>query len=108
MGLQRTANEYAEERRIYKDLISKNNNVDILNMSKKQYLLGQNFQERIGYTCANCFLHRLWQARNARMMGYERGTRVQSDRKEQNTYLYRQVFDFYYLKSHLINLSVSH
>ena len=30
-GLQRTANEYAEERRIYKDLISKNNNADILN-----------------------------------------------------------------------------
>ena len=30
-GLQRTANEYAEERRIYRDLISKNNNVDILN-----------------------------------------------------------------------------
>ena len=30
-GLERTANEYAEERRIYKDLISKNNNVDILN-----------------------------------------------------------------------------
>ena len=29
-GLQRTANEYAKERRIYKDLISKNNNVDIL------------------------------------------------------------------------------
>ena len=28
-GLQRTANEYTEERRIYKDLISKNNNVDI-------------------------------------------------------------------------------
>ena len=25
-GLQRTAHEYAEERRIYKDLISKNNN----------------------------------------------------------------------------------
>ena len=25
-GLQRTPNEYAEERRIYKDLISKNNN----------------------------------------------------------------------------------
>ena len=25
-GLQRTANEYAAERRIYKDLISKNNN----------------------------------------------------------------------------------
>ena len=24
-GLQRTANEYAKERRIYKDLISKNN-----------------------------------------------------------------------------------
>ena len=67
-------------------------------MSKKQYLLWQNFQERIGYTCANCFLHRLWQARNARMMAYERGTRVQSDRREQNTYLYRQVFDFYYLK----------
>ena len=62
-----TTNEYAEERRIYKDLISENNNVDILNMSKKQYLLGQNFQERIGYTCANCFLHRLWQARNARI-----------------------------------------
>ena len=77
-------------------------------MSKKPYLLWQNFQERIGYTCANCFLHRLWQARNARMMAYERGTRVQSDRREQNTYLYRQVFDFYYLKSHLINLSVSH
>ena len=31
MGLQRTANKYAEERSIYKDLISKNNNVDILN-----------------------------------------------------------------------------
>ena len=30
-GLQKTANEYAEERRICKDLISKNNNVDILN-----------------------------------------------------------------------------
>ena len=30
-GLQRTANEYVEERRIYKDLISKNNDVDILN-----------------------------------------------------------------------------
>ena len=30
-GLQKTANEYAEERRIYKNLISKNNNVDILN-----------------------------------------------------------------------------
>ena len=29
-GLQRTANEYAEERRIYKDLISKNNNVDMV------------------------------------------------------------------------------
>ena len=29
--LQRTAIEYAKERRIYKDLISKNNNVDILN-----------------------------------------------------------------------------
>ena len=28
-GLQRTANEYTEERRIFKDLISKNNNVDI-------------------------------------------------------------------------------
>ena len=28
-GLQKTANEYAEERRIYKDLISKNNNADI-------------------------------------------------------------------------------
>ena len=32
-GLQRTANEYAEGRRIYKDLISKNNNVDILNFA---------------------------------------------------------------------------
>ena len=30
-GLQRAANECAEERRIYKDLIRKNNNVDILN-----------------------------------------------------------------------------
>ena len=28
-GLQRTANEYTEERRIYKDLISKNEN-DVL------------------------------------------------------------------------------
>ena len=28
-GLHRTANEYPKERRIYKDLISKNNNVDI-------------------------------------------------------------------------------
>ena len=81
----------------YKDLISKNNNVDILNMSKKQYLLGQNFQELIGYTCANYFLHRLWQARNARMMGYERGTRVQSDGKEQNTLTLktlRSLFEF--------------
>ena len=30
-GLQRTANGYAEERRIYKDLISKSSSVDILN-----------------------------------------------------------------------------
>ena len=34
-GLQRTANEYAEKRRIYKDLISKNNNVDILNSASR-------------------------------------------------------------------------
>ena len=34
-GLQRTANEYAGQRRIYKDLISKNNNVDILNSAKR-------------------------------------------------------------------------
>ena len=34
-GLERTANEYAEERRIYKDLISKNNNVDILNSASR-------------------------------------------------------------------------
>ena len=34
-GLQRTANEYAEERRIYKELISKNNNVDILNSASR-------------------------------------------------------------------------
>ena len=34
-GLQRTANEYAEERRIYKDLTSKNNNVDILNSASR-------------------------------------------------------------------------
>ena len=34
-GLQRTANEYVEERRIYKDLISKNNNVDILNSASR-------------------------------------------------------------------------
>ena len=33
--MQRTANEYAEERRIYKDLISKNNNVDILNSASR-------------------------------------------------------------------------
>ena len=30
-GLHRTANEYAEERGIYKDPINKNKNVDILN-----------------------------------------------------------------------------
>ena len=34
-GLPRTANEYAQERRIYKDLISKNNNVDILNSASR-------------------------------------------------------------------------
>ena len=34
-GLQRTANEYAEERRIYKGLISKNNNVDILDSASR-------------------------------------------------------------------------
>ena len=34
-GLQRTENGYAEERRIYKDLISKNNNVDILNSASR-------------------------------------------------------------------------
>ena len=34
-GLQRTANEYAEERRMYKDLISKINNVDILNSASR-------------------------------------------------------------------------
>ena len=30
-----TANEYAEEHRIYKDLISKNNNVDMLNSANR-------------------------------------------------------------------------
>ena len=35
MGLHRTANEYAEERGIYKDLISKNKNVDILNSASR-------------------------------------------------------------------------
>ena len=34
-GMQGTANEYAEERGIYKDLISKNNNVDILNSASR-------------------------------------------------------------------------
>ena len=34
-GLQRTTNEYAEERRIYKDLISKTNNVEILNSASR-------------------------------------------------------------------------
>ena len=34
-GLHRTANEYAEERGIYKDLISKNINVDILNSASR-------------------------------------------------------------------------
>ena len=36
-GLQRSANEYAEERicSVYKDLISKNNNVDILNSASR-------------------------------------------------------------------------
>ena len=34
-GQQRTANDYAEERRIYKDLVSKNNNVDILNSASR-------------------------------------------------------------------------
>ena len=40
-GLQGTANEYAGERRIYKDLISKNNNIGILNSAKRilQYSL---------------------------------------------------------------------
>ena len=40
--LQRTANEYAGKRRIYKDLISKNSNIDILNSAKRilQCLLG--------------------------------------------------------------------
>ena len=28
----------------------------------------------MAYTCTNCFLQRLWQARSARMMGYERRT----------------------------------
>ena len=34
-GLQRTASEYAEERRICKDLISKNDKVDILNSASR-------------------------------------------------------------------------
>ena len=34
-GVQRTANEYAEERGIYKDLTSKTNNVDILNSASR-------------------------------------------------------------------------
>ena len=34
-GLQRTANKYTEERRVYKDLISKNNNVDMLNSASR-------------------------------------------------------------------------
>ena len=34
-GLQRTENEYTAERRIYKDLISKNNNEDILNSTSR-------------------------------------------------------------------------
>ena len=34
-GLHRTANEYAEERGIYKGLISKNKNVDILNSASR-------------------------------------------------------------------------
>ena len=34
-GLQRTANEYAEESRIYKDLKSTNDNVDILNSASR-------------------------------------------------------------------------
>ena len=34
-GLQRTANKYVEEPRIYKDLISENNNVDILNSASR-------------------------------------------------------------------------
>ena len=34
-GLHRTANEYAEERGIYKDLISKNKNVDILDSASR-------------------------------------------------------------------------
>ena len=37
-GLQRTANEYAEGRRIYKDLISKNNDVDVLNSARAKQL----------------------------------------------------------------------
>ena len=34
-GLHRTANEYSEERGIYKDLISKNKNVDILDSASR-------------------------------------------------------------------------
>ena len=34
-GLQGTANEYAGERKINKDLISKNNKVDTLNSAKR-------------------------------------------------------------------------
>ena len=34
-GLQRTANEYAEESKIYKDETSKNNNVDVLNSASR-------------------------------------------------------------------------
>ena len=37
-GLQSSANEYAEERRIYKDMISKNNNVDILNSAHRSFI----------------------------------------------------------------------
>ena len=34
-GLHRTENEYAEKRGIYKDLMSKNKNVDILNSASR-------------------------------------------------------------------------
>ena len=49
-GLQRTANENAEERRTYKDLISKNNNVDILKFCKQNtamlIVLRENYSAR--------------------------------------------------------------
>ena len=46
-GLQITANEYAEERGIYKDLISKNNNVDMFPAQAEYSYFSADFRLKI-------------------------------------------------------------